>query len=325
MVEKHLLSGFYTITHKQNGSIDFGAPSGAIWSIDRHVEHEYNVQLTSQRPDEFQNDDLPAKEEKNRVYVNEVVSSADCWYIKGCAPYYVIFKRPSVSEFVVWVRGSHEPGTQVEVDVLRVAGKTTEQMCLQTFLDNAESPEEIFQQLPDKWVWHIQEADELVAHAPKTLWIGCSDARVPESVARLPDQIFVHRNIANQFHPTDNNAGSVLLYGLTGITGNPIREIRIVGHSDCGGVAACHAAANGRDGGIPPSSVLWTWLGPLRALAELYKSRPAIDLARENVRVQMRNVQETLRRLRITRRVDVKGYIYHINPAGNGRFEEVAI
>src|SRR6266508_2201209 len=46
----------------------------------------------------------------------------------------------------------------------------------------------------------------------------------------------------SQFHLTDNNAGSVLTYGLTGIKNDPITEIHIVGHSDCGGVNACHAA-----------------------------------------------------------------------------------
>ncbi|KAG8970127.1 hypothetical protein FRC03_011145 [Tulasnella sp. 419] len=52
--------------------------------------------------------------------------------------------------------------------------------------------------------------------APKILWLGCSDSRVPESVimAARPGDIFVHRNIANQFHPDDDSALSVLAYAV---------------------------------------------------------------------------------------------------------------
>merc|ERR1712157_133958 len=51
---------------------------------------------------------------------------------------------------------------------------------------------------------------------PKILWIGCADSRVPESVVcdANPGDIFVTRNIANQFRLDDDNALSVLTFAV---------------------------------------------------------------------------------------------------------------
>ena len=50
----------------------------------------------------------------------------------------------------------------------------------------------------------------------KVLWVGCADSRVPESVilACKPGDVFVHRNIANQFHIDDDSALSVLAFAI---------------------------------------------------------------------------------------------------------------
>lgn len=62
--------------------------------------------------------------------------------------------------------------------------------------------------------------------SPPILWIGCSDSRVPESVVShvKPGDMFVHRNIANQFSEQDDSANSVLTYGV---------EALGVEHSEC--------------------------------------------------------------------------------------------
>jgi carbonic anhydrase len=93
--------------------------------------------------------------------------------------------------------------------------------------------------------------------APKYLWIGCSDSRVPatEIVDLDPGEMFVHRNVANLAPPQDANYLSVLQFAVDVLR---VQHVLVVGHYGCGGVAA---AVDGQRRGLVDH-----WLHPIREL-----------------------------------------------------------
>jgi carbonic anhydrase len=124
--------------------------------------------------------------------------------------------------------------------------------------------------------------------APRYLWIGCADSRVPanEIVDLDPGELFVHRNVANLAPPQDANYLSVLQFAVEVLK---VQHILVVGHYGCGGVAA---AIDGQRRGLVDH-----WLHPIREVHDAHRAElDAIpDLGRRLDRLTELNVMRQVR------------------------------
>ena len=151
--------------------------------------------------------------------------------------------------------------------------------------------------------------------APRVLWIGCSDSRVPanEIIGLLPGEVFVHRNVANQVMMVDFNCLAVLQYAVEALR---VRHVIVCGHYGCGGVKA--SLKNHELGLID------NWLHGINALGRRHhdqitalphKALQVDALCEINVIEQVRNVCRTSIVQHAWRRgqdLSVHGWIYGI-------------
>jgi len=129
--------------------------------------------------------------------------------------------------------------------------------------------------------------------APRYLWIGCADSRVPanEIIGLDPGEVFVHRNVANLVVHSDLNLLSVLQFAVEVLK---VEHVMVVGHYGCGGVAA---VAEQRSVGLADN-----WLRHVEDVALKHRERleAAVDgiararrLVELNVLEQAANVSRT--------------------------------
>ncbi|MGU7771277.1 carbonic anhydrase [Burkholderia sp. MR1-5-21] len=156
---------------------------------------------------------------------------------------------------------------------------------------------------------------------PRVLWIGCADSRVPaETITQsAPGDLFVHRNIANLFHPDDDNCASVLEYAVRVLD---VDHVIVCGHYGCGGVRASL---------LPPPAGLphvARRIAPLCALARRHRDTLAgLDDTAAADRLAELNVLEQVRALRASPIVRdrerpplVHGWIFSL---ADGRLKEL--
>ena len=161
--------------------------------------------------------------------------------------------------------------------------------------------------------------------APKYLWIGCSDSRVPanEIVGLKPGELFVHRNVANVVVHSDLNCLSVLQYAIDALK---VEHVIVCGHYGCGGVRAAYVRSS--------LGLIDNWLRHVQDVAvrhaTLVDSAGSEDacvnrLCELNVIEQVRNVSQTTVVGDAWRRgqtVAVHGWIYGL---ADGRLRDLGM
>ena len=154
-----------------------------------------------------------------------------------------------------------------------------------------------------------------VQQAPRYMWIGCADSRVPatEICGLAPGEVFVHRNVANVVVHTDLNCLSALQYAVQVLQ---VAQVIVCGHLGCGGV---RSALRGDRLGL-----IDNWLQHVRDVALTHHARLAAlpderarwdMLCKLNVAEQMRNVSRTTvvqHAWRSGQALSVHGVVYRI-------------
>jgi carbonic anhydrase len=152
--------------------------------------------------------------------------------------------------------------------------------------------------------------------APRYLWIGCSDSRVPanEIVGMLPGELFVHRNVANIVVHSDLNCLSVLQYAVDVLR---VEHVIVCGHYGCSGVEVAWKRT--------PLGLIDNWLRHLQDVAERHRglftramteAQSTSRLAELNVLEQVANVCRTTIVLDAWRRgqpLAIHGWIYGLH------------
>ena len=161
--------------------------------------------------------------------------------------------------------------------------------------------------------------------APRYLWIGCADSRVPanEIVGLMPGELFVHRNVANVVVHSDLNCLSVLQYAVEVLR---VEHVIVCGHYGCGGVEAAWKRT--------PLGLIDNWLRHVQDVADRHQARftrtmtdaDSVDrLCELNVLEQAANVCRTTIVQDAWRRgqpLQVHGWIYRLQ---NGLIHDLGL
>ena len=149
--------------------------------------------------------------------------------------------------------------------------------------------------------WYARLAES--GQRPRAMIVACCDSRI-DAVGLFggePGDLFVVRNVANLIPPYEpdhfkHGTSAAVEYAVT-VLG--VAHILVMGHSNCGGVVACHAMCSGKAPELlAEGSFVGRWMEILRPGYERVAARHPVDeaaamtaLEQESVLVSMRNLE----------------------------------
>lgn len=115
--------------------------------------------------------------------------------------------------------------------------------------------------------WYRRLASE--GQRPRAMIVSCCDSRVHVTSIFGADsgEFFIHRNIANLIPPYKpdgdrHGTSAAVEYAVTSLN---VTHLVVIGHSNCGGVAGCHAMCSGQAPELEEkSSFVGRWMDILR-------------------------------------------------------------
>jgi len=151
----------------------------------------------------------------------------------------------------------------------------------------------------DNRAWYARLAD--AGQRPRAMLVSCCDSRIDtvQMFGAEPGDLFVVRNIANLIPPYSpdhehHGTSAAVEYAVNSLK---VEHIVVIGHSNCGGVAACHDMCAGLAPELEQAgSFVGRWMDILRPGFERVAARVAepearrAALEREAVLTSLRNL-----------------------------------
>ena len=145
--------------------------------------------------------------------------------------------------------------------------------------------------------WYRRLAD--AGQHPRAMVISCCDSRVHVTSIFGADsgEFFIHRNIANLVPPYNpdgdyHGTSAAIEYAVTSLK---VAHVIVLGHSQCGGVAGCHAMCTGQAPELEEkTSFVGAWLNLLRPgferVSHIAEPERVVALEREAVVISLENL-----------------------------------